>query len=98
MLEIVYDKDTKEVRAWCADSKEFGNFRPKEGQEVVIWDIPIPSFESQEYKVDVTSRTVIDGNPDYVAPISPRDLATDIDAQQVKIDELIVTLEGMKKK
>ena len=88
MLEILYDKTTKEVRAWNADDAVQGNFKPKGGQEVVIWNIPIPSFDSGEYKVNVTNQTVVDGNPSYVEPEPPRDLATEIDEIKAEIKKL----------
>lgn len=87
MLEILYDTTTKEVRAWNADMSVKGNLKPKEGQEVVIWDIPIPKFDSREYKVDEANQTVVDGNPDYVAPI-PFNAKAEIDKLRAEVEKL----------
>ena len=84
MLEVLYDTTTKEVRAWNADMSVKGKLKPKEGQEVVIWDIPIPKFDSREYKVDEANQTVVDGNPDYVAPI-PFNTRAEIDELKEEI-------------
>ena len=74
MLEVLYDIATKEVRAWNADMKVKGNFKPKEGQKVVILPIDPPAFESDWYKVDLVNKEVV-GKPDYVQ-IAPRDRET----------------------
>ncbi len=69
MLEILYDIATKEVRGWNADDKVQGNLIPKEGQEVVIFPISPPDFESDIYYVDLASKKIV-GNPDYVPPVA----------------------------
>ena len=51
MLEVLYDTATKEVRGWCADPKQFGNFPVKKGQGIVILDGGAPA-ESDVYHVD----------------------------------------------
>jgi len=86
MLEVLYDKVTKEVRGWCADPAEFGNFTAKKGQTVVVLDCGIPTIESDVYTVDLVAREVV-GNPDYVAVV-PRDLYAEIDQLRTEIGEL----------
>lgn len=75
MLEVLYDKDTKEVRAWNGDDKVQGNFKPKAGQGVIILPIDPPNFESDWYKVE--GKKIV-GNPDYIKPVV-RDLEAEID-------------------
>ncbi len=86
MLEVLYDKDTKEVRGWCADSKQFGNFTAKKGQEVVILDCGPPTVESNVYTVDLAAQTIL-GNPDYMAPV-PRNLEAEMDELRAEISEM----------
>lgn len=87
MLEILYDKDTKEVRAWNADESVQGNLQPKAGQEVVIFPIDPPAFESGEYKVDLATQSIIDGNPDYV-PVESYNAKIEINNLKVRVGQL----------
>ncbi len=87
MLEILYDIVTKEVRAWNADMKVKGNFKPKEGQRVYTLPIDPPDFESDIYLVDLKEKE-IKGNPDYVEPLPPRDLLAEIDKLKVRVDDI----------
>ena len=77
MLEILYDTAMEEVRAWCGDPNQFGNFNPKPEQAVVIFPIDPPSFESDWYKVDLVNEQIV-GNPDYVL-VEPFDVRAEID-------------------
>ena len=86
MLEVLYDKATKEVRGWCADPLQFGNFPPGKGKTVVILDCDIPTIESDVYTVDLATQKVV-GNPDYV-PVVARDLYAEIDKLRAEIGEL----------
>lgn len=65
MLEILYDVTTKEVRAWNADESVQGNLDPQPGQEVVIFPIDPPTFDSDIYYVDLANQKLIP-NPNYV--------------------------------
>lgn len=86
MLEVLYDTATKEIRGWCGDNKQFSNFKPKEGQEIVILEGPPPGFESDIYYVDLEKQKVV-GNPDYV-PIEPFNPKTEIDSLKVRMEAL----------
>lgn len=86
MLEVLYDKATNEVRAWNADDSVQGNLKPKEGQEVVIWDIEPPDFESDVYYVDLDNKQ-IKGNPDYV-PTEPFNAKAEIDDLKARVGKL----------
>lgn len=66
MLEVLYDVETMEVRGWCGDESDFGNFNPNGNQAVVILDIDIPP-ESDWYKVDLENNIIV-GNPDWKLP------------------------------
>lgn len=83
MLEILYNIASKEVRAWNADMEVTGNLNQKEGQEVVIWNIDPPDFESDWYKVDLENQTIV-GNPDYEPP-EPFDPRAEIDEIKAKM-------------
>ena len=89
MLEVLYDTATKEVRGWCSDPDEFGNFpvgQKREDKAVVILDCDLPTVESDVYTVDLVAQKVV-GNPDYV-PVVARDLYAEIDELRTKIREL----------
>jgi len=51
MLEVLYDKATNEVRGWCADPTQFGNFPAGKGKAVVILDCNTPTIESDVYTI-----------------------------------------------
>ena len=85
MLEVLYDIAAKEVRGWCADPKQFGNFPAKEGQAIVILDCGLPA-ESDVYHVDLAAQAILT-NPDYV-PIKPRNLEAEIDELRAEIREM----------
>ena len=86
MLEILYDKATKGIRAWNADGEVLGNLKPKEGQEVVILPIDPPDFESDVYYVDLLNKKVI-GNLSY-APTVPFDPKAEINCLKARIEKL----------
>lgn len=68
-LEILYDIDTKAIRALNADESQQGNLIPKEGQAVIVLPIGLPSFTSDVYYVDLESGQLV-GNPAYIKPLS----------------------------
>lgn len=86
MLEILYDTATKEVRAWNADDSVQGNLKPKEGQEVVIFPIDPPTFESDVYFVDLANKKLV-GNPDYI-PVEPFNAKAEIDDLKARVGKL----------
>ena len=86
MLEVLYDTATMNVRGWCADPTQFGNFPSRKGQTVVILDCDIPTIESDVYTVDLATQEVV-GNPDYT-PVVRRDLYAEIDELRAEIEEL----------
>lgn len=83
MLEVLYDVATREVRAWCGDERQFGNFKPKEGQAVVVLPVDPPTFESDWYKVDLENKKVV-GNPDYIPSVA-RNLAVEMDSLKERV-------------
>lgn len=68
MLEILYDTTNNEVRGWCADEAKFGNFQPKVNEVVVIWDIELPNYDSEQFYVDLATQTII-GEPLVIEPV-----------------------------
>jgi len=87
-IEIVYNKTTGRITAWNMDENQQGNLRPKEGQELVVWDTEVPDGKTDSYFADVKNKK-IKLNPDYVPPAPARDLA-------VEIDEIKEDVEGIK--
>lgn len=86
MLEVLYDIATEEVRAWNADDSVQGNLTPKEGQEVIIFPINPPDFESDIYYVDLVNEVIV-GNPEYV-PTAPFNPKTEIDDLKARVETL----------
>lgn len=64
MLEVRYNTGTKEVTAWCGDERQFGNLE-RDGNTVVILDIPIPTKPLEALLYDEATQTLME-NPDYV--------------------------------
>lgn len=85
MLEVLYDVETKEVRGWCADEKQFGNFRPKHSQKVAILPIELPNYDSLQFYIDLGVMT-IQGEP--ITTPKPRDLTQEINELKDRIDKL----------
>lgn len=89
MLEVLYDTTNNEVRGWCADPDQFDNFKPKEGQEVVILPVDVADIpESDDYWVDLTNKKLL-GNPDYVPPetFNPKDEIDDLKARVKELEK-----------
>ncbi len=81
MLEIFYDKVTKQVIAWRS------NDRPRKlrtGEAKVSLDISPSSGTARDYIYDGTLTL----RPDYVPPEPARDLATEIDDLKAEIEKL----------
>lgn len=70
MLEVIYDTTNNEVRGWCADEKQFGNFQPKPNEAVVILPIGLPDYDSDQFYVDLKKQTIY-GEPSVIeSPIN----------------------------
>ena len=67
MLELRYHMGTKHVTGWCGDEKQFGNLRLRQGERIVVIDIPVPPFDSKAYLFDKPTQSLV-SNPEY----SPR--------------------------
>lgn len=65
MLEVLYFTVTKKVKAWCADPDQFGNFKPKPKEAIVILPINPPDYDSDQFYVDLGNQTI------YGEPIPP---------------------------
>lgn len=86
MLEVTYNTETKKLRAWNGDPKQFRNL-VREGHTVVVLDIPVPDKDINAWLFDEKTQSLIP-NPDYVEPEPPRDLALEIDDLKAEIKEL----------
>lgn len=58
-LEVMYDTGTLEVRAWCGDPTQFGNFNPGAGQAVVVFPMDVADIpQGSDYMVDLEAEIV----------------------------------------
>ena len=71
MLEVLYEQDSKIIRAWNADDSTQGNFKPKAGQAIILLPGEPPIFDSDVYYVDLKNRQVV-ANPSYIQPPDPK--------------------------
>ena len=62
MLEVLYNTNTLEVRAWCADETQFGNLIPGTDEAVIIFPIAPPLYDSAYFYVDLSTQQVF-GDP-----------------------------------
>ena len=87
MLEIRYNKTTKELTGWWADRQ--GNhdvkLKNRPDEKMALLDIPIPSKPSDAWLCDGKKLTA---NPDYVEPAPPRNLLAEIDELRAEIGRL----------
>lgn len=90
MLEIRYNKTTKEITGWCGDETQFGNLdRGRSEEAVIILNIPIPSLSCEAYLLvnpDTVPKLV--DNPNYVEPPPLGDLTAEIDELKAEIEKL----------
>lgn len=89
MLEILYDKQTKEVRGWCTDEEQFGKFKLKQGEEIVILPISPPSYISDHFFVDLTGKKI------YGKPLTLFQPSRNL---KLEIDKLITRVENLERK
>lgn len=64
MLEVTYIKKTKRLIAWNGDPDQFRN-QAREGETVVILDIPIPNKPLDAWLFDEVTQSLMP-NPSYV--------------------------------
>lgn len=82
MLEIRYNKSTRLLTGWCADSRQFGNLADRGNEGITILDIPIPDKKIGAWLFD--GQKLIP-NPDYAEPLPPRNLEQEIDAMRAQV-------------
>lgn len=70
MLEVLYDTASNEVRGWCADPNQFGNFKLLPNYAIAILPISPPDYDSLTFYVDLANQT-ISGTP---TPPNPDEL------------------------
>lgn len=87
MLEIRYNKTTKELTAWCGDPKQFNVMGCWHYEAIVIIDSPIPDKPMEALLYDEATQSLIN-NPDYVEPEPPKDLATRVSELEGKVETL----------
>jgi hypothetical protein len=89
MLEVRYNKTSKRLSGWCGDDKQFGHFKDRGDEEIVVIDIPIPDKPLDAWLFDEATQDLI-ANPDYIAPLPKRDLAAEMDYLKVRVEALEV--------
>ena len=85
MLEVTYNIATKTLRAWNGDPSSFRNIA-REGEAVVVLDIPVPDKLITAYLYNEATRSLIP-NPNYAEPEPARDLLDEIDELKARLDE-----------
>ncbi len=87
MLEIRYNRNTKEVTGWWGD--RFGNKKVKlknrPDEAIVMLDISIPDKLLGAW---LFGGDKLIPNPDYIEPEPPRDLAKEIDGLKTRLDSV----------
>ena len=87
MLEIRYNKLTKELTGWWAS--RHGNhdvkLKNRPGEKMAVLDVPIPDKPLGAWLFDKGKLTP---NPGYVESEPPRDLEAEIDELRAEIEEL----------
>ena len=85
MLELRYNKTTKEITGWWGD--RFGNKKVKlknrPNEAIVMLDIPIPDEPLDAWLYDGDKLIL---NPAYVEPLPPRNLLAEIDELKARLD------------
>ena len=85
MLEVRYNKDTKEITGWCGDPNQFGNLGRYPNEVVVVLDIPIPDKPMDYWLYDDQK---LKQNPDYKEKPEPRNPLEEIDKLTSRIESL----------
>ena len=87
MLEVRYNKTTKELTGWWGSRQ--GNKKVKlknrPNEEIAMLDIPIPDKLLGAWLYD-TDKLI--PNPSYIKPKPPRDLAAEIDDLKARLDNI----------
>ncbi len=86
MLEIRYNKTSKELTGWWDD--RHGNhdvkLKNRPGEVMAMLDIPIPDKDLSAWLFDGDK---LIPNPTYAEPLSSRDLLAEIDELKARLDK-----------
>lgn len=89
MLEVRYNKTTKELTGWW--SSRHGNhevkLRNRPDERMAMLDIPVPDKDLEAWLYDKVNRKLMP-NPNYIEPKPPRDLEAEIDELKASLKEL----------
>ncbi len=89
MLEIRYNKQTKELTGWWGDrhgNKE-AKLENRPQESLIILDIPIPGKPLGAWLFDNATKS-LKANPGYIEPAPPRNLQAEIDSLENRIAKL----------
>jgi len=96
MLELLYDKTNNEVRGWCADSEQFGNFRPKRNEELIFLDIELKDIPAGKKYKFVKGKLI----PTRLPEPEPEDLRLKVKELEAKVadyEQLKSRLDSLEK-
>ena len=84
MLEIRYNRNTKEVTGWWGNrhGNEEVKLKNRPSEAIATLDIPVPDKALESWLFD---RQKLVPNPDYKEPKPPRDLFAEVDELKAKI-------------
>ncbi|KKK51009.1 hypothetical protein LCGC14_3119290 [marine sediment metagenome] len=84
MLEIRYNKTTKELTGWWGSrhGNEEVKLKNRPNERLALLDIPIPDKPLDAWLFN-TNKLI--PNPNYIEPTPPRDLVAEIDDLKAKI-------------
>ena len=87
MLEIRYIKGTGILTGWWGDrhGNEAVKLKNRSNEAMTILDIPVPGKSPDAWLFDEQTQSLV-VNPSYVEPAPPRNLQTEIDELQAKLD------------
>ena len=87
MLEIRYNKTTKELSGWWADrhGKHEVKLKNRPDEAMALLDIDIPDKDLSAWLFDGDK---LIPNPAYVEPLPPRNLLAEIDELKARLDKI----------
>ena len=92
MLEVRYNTITKEVTGWWGN--RHGNHEVKlknrPDEAIVLLNIPIPHQPIKAHLLDSDKLAI---KPNYIEPLTPRDLQSEIDELKAKLKEAGIITE-----
>lgn len=86
MLEIRYNKKTKEVTGWCGDPSQWHHLDRGRDETIVYPNIAIPEKSCLAYLYNETSQALV-ANPGYIVSVK-REPLVEIDTLKARVKTL----------